>query len=34
MSVVIREDREQYMQDLRDWLEQEKMCPLRRCPNF
>ncbi|WP_095171675.1 MULTISPECIES: class I SAM-dependent methyltransferase [Blautia] len=34
MSVVIREDREQYMQDLRDWLEQEKDVPLEEMSQF
>lgn len=34
MSVVIREDREQYMQDLRKWLEQEKEVPLEEMSEF
>ena len=34
MSVVIREDRGQYMQNLRDWLEQEKDVPLEEMSGF
>lgn len=34
MPVVIREDREQYMQELRDWLEQERDVPLEEMADF
>ena len=34
MPVVIREDREQYMQELRDWLEHERDVPLVEMSDF
>lgn len=34
MAVVIREDMEQYMRELREWLEQEKDTPLEEMAGF